>query len=114
MAEYRIDCTNKRLGRVASEIAVILQGKKSPLYNPRLLGNDKVVVINIDKLSVSGSKADQKVYFAHSGRIGHLKQRLFKNVVAQHGMQWVLRHAVMRMLPKNRLAARRIKNLIFE
>ena len=112
--EYTIDCKGKVLGRLASEIALILQGKKNASYNPRLEGDDKVIVKNIDKLTLTGSKADQKVYYSHTTQIGHLKERKFKDVVEKNGMEWVLRKAVLRMLPKNKLQARRIKRLIIE
>jgi large subunit ribosomal protein L13 len=112
--EYTIDCKGKVLGRIASEIAVILQGKKNPNYNPRLEGDDKVIVKNVSKLVLTGNKMKQKVYYSHTTQIGHLKERKFKDVVAKHGMGWVLRKAVLRMLPKNKLQARRIKKLIIE
>jgi large subunit ribosomal protein L13 len=112
--EYTIDCKGKVLGRIASEIAIILQGKKNPNYNPRLEGDDKVIVKNVSKLVLTGNKAKQKVYYSHTTQIGHLKERKFKDVVAKHGMGWVLRKAVLRMLPKNKLQARRIKKLIIE
>jgi len=112
--EYTIDCTKKKLGRVASDIAVILQGKRDPNYNPRLAGSDKAIIKNVDKLELSGKKEDQKIYYSHSGRVGHLKERQFEDVVAQHGRGYILRMAVLRMLPKNRLRSVRIKNLIIE
>lgn len=114
MAEYTIDCKGKVLGRVASEIALILQGKKNAGYNPRLEGDDTVIIKNIDSLNLTGNKTEQKVYYSHTTQIGHLKESKFKDVLEKHGMQWVLRKAVMRMLPKNRLQARRIKRMIIE
>jgi large subunit ribosomal protein L13 len=112
--EYTIDCKGKVLGRVASEIAMILQGKKTATYNPRLEGEDTVLIKNVDKLSLTGRKLDQKVYYSHTTQIGHLKERKIKDVIEKHGMEWVLRKAVMRMLPKNRLQIRRIKRMIIE
>ncbi|MFA6495095.1 MAG: 50S ribosomal protein L13 [Candidatus Paceibacterota bacterium] len=114
MAEYIIDCAGKRLGRVATEAAVILQGKKNPAYNPRLAGDDVVIIKNISVLEVSGSKEEQKVYYSHTTQIGHLKERKFKDVVAKHGMAYVLRHAVEHMLPKNKLQSIRMKRLIID
>lgn len=111
---YIIDCTNKKLGRIATEISLILQGKKNPSYNPKDEGEDTVTVKNIKELSVSGSKADQKVYYSHTTQIGHLKERKFKDVEAKHGMGYILRHAVERMLPKNKLQIRRMKRLVIE
>jgi large subunit ribosomal protein L13 len=114
MAEYIIDCKGKKLGRVATEVAVILQGKKDPSYNPRRAGDDTVVIKNVSALEVTGSKADQKVYYSHTTQIGHLKERKFKDVVDKHGMGYVLRHAVEKMLPKNRLQNIRMKRLIID
>jgi len=112
--DYIIDCKGKVLGRVASEIALILQGKKSVKYNPRLEGEDRVIVKNVDALVLTGKKMKQKVYYSHTTQIGHLKERKIADVVAKHGMEWVLRKAVMRMLPKNKLQAKRIKRMIIE
>lgn len=112
--EHKIDATNKNLGRLASEIAVILQGKKSANYNPRLAGDDSVVVSNTDKIAVSGKKELQKIYFRHTGYMGHLKEEKLEEVIAKKGKREVLRRAVLRMLPKNRLQAKRIKKLRFE
>ncbi len=114
MSEYTIDCKGKILGRTASEIALILQGKKNSNYNPRLEGEDKVIVKNIDGLILTGRKLSQKVYYSHTTQIGHLKERKIKDVIEKHGMEWVLKKAVLRMLPKNKLQARRIKRLIIE
>lgn len=114
MADYTIDCKGKRLGRVASEIAIILQGKKNPSYDPRLEGDDKVTVTNIDKITLTGNKKDQKIYYSHTTQLGHLKERKFKDVVAKHGMKFVLRKAVLKMLPKNRLQVKRMKRLTIE
>ena len=112
--DYIFDAKNKRLGRLASEIAVILQGKKNPDYEPRMAGIDRVIVKNIGAIEVSGQKAKQKVYYHQpAGYIGHLKKRTYREVFAKNPTK-VLRMAVLRMLPKNRLQAKRIKRLIFE
>lgn len=113
MANYSIDCTKKPLGRIATEIASILQGKKSPTYDPRLEGNDTVTVTNIDELVLTGRKEDQKIYYAHTTQIGHLKERKLVDMVAKHGKKYILRHAVQRMLPKNKLQIRRMKRITF-
>lgn len=109
--DYTIDAKNKKLGRLASEIAVILQGKNNPQYEPRLEGEDRVIVKNADKIVLTGNKVEQKVYYRHSGPLGHLKVRAYKEVF-KRDPAWVLRNAVRLMLPKNRLRARRIKKLI--
>jgi len=111
--DYIIDAKNKRLGRLASEIAVILQGKKSASYEPRLEGSDRVIVKNVDKIVLTGRKSKQKRYYRHSGPLGHLKVKKYEDVFKKNPA-WVLRHAVRLMLPKNRLQAKRMKRLIIE
>ncbi len=108
--EHEIDAKGKRLGRIASEIAGILQGKHSTAYEPRLEGNDRVRVKNIDKLALSERKQTGKFYYRHTGPLGHLKVRSLKDVYAKNPA-WVLRNAVRLMLPKNKLLARRMKRL---
>ncbi len=112
--EYIIDATNKKFGRLASEIAVILQGKKSPKYEPRLEGDDKVIVKNIAKLEISQKKAKQRTYYRHTTQIGHLKEQTLEMLIEKKGPAAALRKMVMGMLPKNKLRIRRIKKLIFE
>ena len=111
MAEYVIDAKNKKLGRLASEIAVILQGKKNPTYEPKEAGSDRVVVKNVAGLTLSGRKTKQKVYYKHTGPLGHLKIRKYEEVFAKNPT-WVLRHSVSLMLPKNRLQKARMKRLV--
>lgn len=111
--DHIIDAKNKRLGRLASEIAMILQGKNSVRYNPKDAGTDRVVVENIADVVLTGRKPTQKVYYRHAGKLGHLKENKFKDVFAKKP-GWVLRHSVNSMLPKNRLRAKRIKRLIIK
>ncbi|MFA5386211.1 MAG: 50S ribosomal protein L13 [Candidatus Paceibacterota bacterium] len=111
--DYTIDAKNKKLGRLASEIAIILQGKKTPKYEPRLDLDFKVTVKNIDKLDINAKKFETKIYKHHTGYIGHLKERTLK-VAFEKSPAWVLKHAVSGMLPKNRLLAKRIKRLVIE
>jgi large subunit ribosomal protein L13 len=113
MKEYIIDAKGKKLGRLASEIALILQGKKNPSYNPRVEGEDRVVVKNIKEIVLTGNKFNEKKYYRHTGPLGHLKEKKFSDVFAKNP-QWVLRHAVRLMLPKNRLASKRLKRLFIE
>lgn len=110
--EYTIDAKNKRLGRLASEIALILQGKKNSNYDPRIAGTDKVLVKNFKDFVVTGRKLQQKVYYRHTGYMGHLKSKRLEEVIAEDPRK-VLRGAVRKMLPKNFLNQRRLKNLIF-
>ncbi len=110
--DYHIDAKGKVLGRLASDIALTLQGKKSPTYNPRNVGSDKVYVTNCEKVVVTGKKATDKIYYRHTGYVGHLKELRYEEVMAKDPRR-ILREAVRRMLPKNFLNQRRLKNLIF-
>ncbi len=111
--EYKIDAKGKVLGRLASEISSILQGKKHANYDPRKLGDDTVIVKNVRGLVVTGRKTTQKIYYRHTGPLGHLKERKFADVFKKKP-EWVLRNAVRTMLPKNRLRAKRMTRLSFE
>lgn len=113
MAEYIIDAKNKKLGRLASEIAIILQGKKSPFYNPRLAGGDTVVIKNVGQLDIQIKKMQQKIYYRHTGYIGHLKEKTLEEFYKQSPAK-VLKLAVARMLPKNFLRAKRLKMMAIE
>lgn len=110
--DYSIDGKRKRLGRLASEIAIILQGKKSAAYDPSLIGSDRVLLSNWDKISVGGSKETQKVYYRHTGYMGHLKELTFEQAWSKDPKK-VIRETVRRMLPKNFLNQKRLKNLVF-
>ncbi|HOK20699.1 MAG TPA: 50S ribosomal protein L13 [Candidatus Paceibacterota bacterium] len=110
MREYKIDATNKPLGRLASEIAIILQGKDSPDYQPNKVADVKVIVENVSKMKITGKKLEQKVYRHHTGYIGHLKETPMKDVFEKNPAE-VLKKAVLGMLPKNSLRSKRIKNL---
>ncbi|MEK7089921.1 MAG: 50S ribosomal protein L13 [Patescibacteria group bacterium] len=107
---YELDAKNKKLGRLASEIAIILQGKKSPNYTPRVEGVDTVSVKNIKSIELTGKKPLQKMYYKHGGPLGHLKETKFENAFEKNPA-WVLRRAVRLMLPKNKLSARRMKRM---
>jgi large subunit ribosomal protein L13 len=111
--EIIIDAKNQKLGRLAVKIASVLQNKESVAYEPRLEGGNKVIVKNISEMEISGNKADQKVYYRHTGYMGHLKEKTYKEAFSKDPA-WVLRHAVAGMLPKNRLQAKRLKQLIIE
>lgn len=111
---YTIDAKNRKLGRLASEIALILQGKKNPKYEPRLEGDNRVLIKNIGKMEVTGKKMKQKTYYRHTTQIGHLKSETLEMVWQKKGPAYVLRHAVMGMLPKNKLQIKRIKRLVIK
>ncbi|HUY69899.1 MAG TPA: 50S ribosomal protein L13 [Candidatus Tyrphobacter sp.] len=111
--KHTFDAKGKPLGRLASEIARLLQGKDSPAYLPREVGENEVVVKNIKEVKLSGNKAADKVYYRHSGYVGHLKERKFEKVLAEQPED-ILRRAVRGMLPKNRLAQKRLNKMTFE
>ena len=111
---YKIDAANKSLGRLASEIAVILQGKKNANYNPRLEGEDSVVVKNVAQIKITAKKLKQKKYYRHTTQIGHLKERTLEQIWQKKGPAEVLRRTVLGMLPKNKLRIKRIKRLVIE
>jgi large subunit ribosomal protein L13 len=110
--EYHIDAKNKVLGRLATDIALILQGKKSATYQRNQVSDDTVYVKNVDGLRVTGNKLIQKVYYKHTGYVGHLKEKSLEQKMDQDP-KWVLQHAVRKMLPRNFLTQKRIKNLVF-
>ena len=111
--QYVIDATNQRLGRLASQIAQILQGKLHPNYEPRNPGADRVVVKNASRITVSGKKATQKIYYRHTGYMCHLKELVYKEYFAK-APEEVLRLAVRRMLPQNFLKQKRMNRLVIE
>jgi large subunit ribosomal protein L13 len=99
---YVVDATNQRLGRLASEIAMILRGKRKAEYTPHLDTGDFVIVINAEKVAVTGKKRTQKVYRRHSGRPGGMKTETFAKL-QQRLPERIVEHAVKGMLPKNSL-----------
>jgi len=99
---YIVDATDKRLGRLASEIAQVLRGKKKPEYTPHLDTGDFVIVINAEKIAVTGKKRTQKLYRRHSGRPGGMKTETFAKL-QQRIPERILEQAVKGMLPKNSL-----------
>ncbi|MBG1268797.1 50S ribosomal protein L13 [Nostoc sp. WHI] len=99
---YIVDATDKRLGRLASEIAQILRGKNKPEYTPHLDTGDFVIVVNAEKVAVTGKKRTQKLYRRHSGRPGGMKTETFAKL-QQRIPERILEQAVKGMLPKNSL-----------
>ena len=99
---YVVDATDQRLGRLATEIATILRGKNKPEYTPHLDTGDFVIVINAEKIKVTGKKCTQKVYHRHSGRPGGMKTETFAQLQARLPER-IVEHAVKGMLPKNSL-----------
>jgi large subunit ribosomal protein L13 len=107
---YVVDAQGRTLGRLASEIAKILRGKHKPIYVPHLDCGDYVIVVNAEKVRVTGKKLDQKFYYRHSGYPGGLKSINLRDQLQKHPSR-VLEAAVRGMLPKNRLGRAMIKKL---
>lgn len=110
---HTIDVTNKVLGRVAAEIAVLLRGKNKPDFVPYKDMGDFVVVKNVDKIRLTGKKAEQKIYYHHTGYLGGLKKLPFKKLFETNPDK-VFKKAVFGMLPKNKLRTEQIKRLKFK
>jgi large subunit ribosomal protein L13 len=105
-----VDAEGQTLGRLASRIATILRGKHKPIYTPHVDCGDYVVVVNADRVHVTGKKLDQKIYYRHSGYPGGLKQIALRRQLERHPER-VIEAAVRGMLPKNRLGRKMFKKL---
>ena len=99
---YVVDATNIPLGRVASQVAAVLRGKNKPIYTPHVDTGDYVIVINTDKMILTGNKLEDKKYFHHSGYPGGIKEATYKDLMSKKS-DFVLEKAVKGMLPKNSL-----------
>ena len=99
---YVVDASNKTLGRLATELARRLRGKHKPIYTPHCDTGDYLVVINAEKVAVTGNKLDDKIYYHHTGYIGNIKSIALKDLLATHPER-VIETAVKGMLPKNPL-----------
>ena len=111
--QHVIDATGQVLGRLATQIAVLLQGKNTPAYLPREIGSNVVVIKNAKKIIVTGNKAKDKVYYHHTGYMGHLREKKYKEVVEKNPGE-ALRLAVFNMLPKNFIRQKRMNRLKIE
>lgn len=107
---YLIDAKDKILGRLASQIALMLQGKHRPDYTPHVDQADFFVIVNADKVRLTGKKLDQKVYWRHSGYMGGMKLRTARELLEKDPAQLIYL-AVKRMLPRNRMRNRLLKKL---
>lgn len=105
-----IDADQIPLGRLSTEVSKYLTGKYKPTFTPHVDGGDHVIVINADKIALSGTKMDDKVYYRHSQYPGSLKQRTAKEQIKLKS-SLVITHAVKGMIPKNKLAANRLARL---
>ncbi len=107
---YLVDAEGKTLGRMATRIADTLRGKRKPEYTPHIDTGDFVVVVNAEKISVTGDKRAQKRYWRHSGYPGGIKSRTLEEMLDRRPEE-VIRKAVKGMLPRNRLARKQITKL---
>jgi large subunit ribosomal protein L13 len=107
---YLVDAQGQTLGRLATQIAGTLRGKRKPQYTPHIDTGDSVVVVNAEKIAVTGNKLDQKIYYRHSGYPGGLKSRTLREQLDRRPTE-VIRTAVRGMLPKNRLARQQLTKL---
>jgi large subunit ribosomal protein L13 len=107
---YLIDAKDKILGRMASRIAMILQGKTKPIYTPHVDTGDFVIVTNAEKIKLTGNKMNDKAYYTHSGYPGGFKEIPVKTVLERHPDR-VVKMAVKRMMPKTKLGSAMFKKL---
>ena len=107
---YVVDAEGLALGRVASQVANILRGKNKPIYTPNVDTGDFVIVINAEKVILTGKKLDQKIYYKHSGFVGGLKETKYRKLLAEKP-EFALRKAVVGMLPKGPLGRQMAKKL---
>ncbi len=107
---YVVDAADQTLGRLASEVAKVLRGKNKPIFTPHIDTGDNVIVINADKIKVTGKKLDQKVYYHHSDYVGGMKETTLKEMLNKKPEQ-VIELAVKGMLPKGPLGREMFKKL---
>ncbi|MCF8019152.1 MAG: 50S ribosomal protein L13 [Vallitaleaceae bacterium] len=107
---YVVDATGLTLGRLASEVAKVLSGKTKPIYTPHVDTGDHVIIINCEKVVLTGKKLDQKLYRAYSGYIGGLKETKYRDMM-KNKPELVMTHAVKGMLPKNKIGAQMLTKL---
>ena len=107
---YVVDASGKTLGRLSTQIADVLRGKRKPTYTPHIDTGDFVIVINAEKVAVTGNKRAAKLYHRHSGYPGGLRTRTFEQMMARRPEE-IIRLAVKGMMPRNRLARKQITKL---
>ena len=107
---YVVDAEGKTLGRLASEIASVLRGKKKPIYTPHIDTGDYVIVVNAEKIVTTGKKLNQKVYYHHSDYVGGMKETMLKDMLIKKP-EFVITHAVKGMLHKGPLGRKMLKKL---
>ncbi|MBN1639645.1 MAG: 50S ribosomal protein L13 [Anaerolineae bacterium] len=107
---FVVDAAGQTLGRLASNVARILKGKHKAIYSPHLDVGDYVIIVNADKVAVTGRKMDQKLYYRHTGYPGGLRSMTLRDQMARHPT-FAVKSAVRGMLPKNRLGRRMLRKL---
>ena len=107
---YVVDAQGKTLGRLATQIADVLRGKRKPTYTPHIDTGDFVIVVNAEKIAVTGNKRADKLYHRHSGYPGGLRTRTFEQMITRRPEE-VIRIAVKGMMPRNRLARKQLTKL---
>lgn len=107
---YVVDATDMTLGRLATKVATVLRGKHKPTYTPHIDCGDFVIVVNADKVNLTGNKLDQKIYYNHSGYTGGLRERTARVMKEKYPVEMVER-AIKGMLPHNRLGRQMYKKL---
>ncbi|MDE6661968.1 MAG: 50S ribosomal protein L13 [Lachnospiraceae bacterium] len=107
---YVVDATDMTLGRLASEVAKVLRGKNKPIFTPHMDTGDYVIVVNAEKIKVTGKKLDQKIYYRHSDYVGGMKETTLKEMMQKYPER-VVEHAVKGMLPKGPLGRQMYKKL---
>ena len=107
---YVVDAADQTLGRLASQVATVLRGKNKPTYTPSMDTGDYVIIVNADKIKVTGKKLDQKIYYRHSDYVGGMKETTLKELLAKKPED-VIKFAVKGMLPKGPLGRQMIKKL---
>ena len=107
---YVVDAEGVVLGRLASQVASILRGKHKPTFTPHVDTGDYVIVLNADKIVLTGKKLDQKVYYHHTGFPGGLKETVYRRLLAEKP-EFAIQHAIVGMLPKGPLGRKMAKKL---
>ena len=107
---FIVDATGHTLGRLASEVAKVLRGKNKPVFTPHVDTGDYVIIINAEKIKVTGKKLDQKIYYNHSDYVGGMKETTLKDMLAKKPT-YVVEHAVKGMLPKGPLGRQMMSKL---
>lgn len=107
---YVLDASGKTLGRFCTEISKILRGKHKPSFTPNVDNGDGVIVINADKIQVTGAKEAQKIYHYYTGHIGGLREIPYRNMIAKNPT-YVIHYGVKGMMPKSRLGKQQLRKL---